>query len=354
MREWYGIEGGKIRKRDSEGIVLSVVAPDEAEGAALCAEYGIDHHDLRSALDPEELGRVERESDHIVVILKRPCNYTGEGKLLFSVTSVGLFLFKSRLVVISPAELEFSGDKMFREVRDHKDVLLKILYGVIDHFLGHLKVINMLSASLETRMTESMGNRYLLDMFSLEKSLVYFVNGLSSNAMVVEKLVEEPSMLKLSKPRFEVLKDIMTENRQCQKQAEIYSDILMGLMGAHASVVNNNLNLLMKRLTVISIVFMPLNLLAGIGGMSEFSTWTSGMPWFVSYAIFLLSLLPIAAITYALMKRSGLDRSDADGEGRRSRLALPRIPGAAIRSGVVRRALEALRGKRAKASGGKA
>ncbi|HAP44790.1 MAG: hypothetical protein A2087_03295 [Spirochaetes bacterium GWD1_61_31] len=330
MTTWYGYSGGKLAKAAAGSPVEVVVAPEPDEIQELVKRYGIDLHDLHSALDPDELARVESETDHLVLILKLPCNYTGEGKLLFTVTSVGMFLFKSRLLVVSPNEVEFSGDKVMHAVKDVRDVMLKIMYGIIDHFLGHLKVINMLSESLEKRMTESMGNRYLMDMFALEKSLVYFVNGLSSNQVVFEKLVLETNKvrLKLTKARFDILEDVVTENRQCQKQAEIYSDILMGLMGAHASVVNNNISLLMKRLTVISIVFMPLNVVAGMGGMSEFSNWTSGVPWYLAYGIFLVSLVPLSFLTYLILKRSGIDRGESETLKRTAMLrSLPRIPG---------------------------
>ncbi|MDP3177674.1 MAG: magnesium transporter CorA family protein, partial [Spirochaetaceae bacterium] len=220
--------------------------------------------------------------------------------------------------------LEIFEDKMVRKVANPRDAVLKIMYGSIAHFLGHLRVINMLSEALEKRVNASMGNRYLLDMFTLEKSLVYFVNGIASNQMVLEKMKAGAAKLKLSIAQVEVLEDILIENQQCSKQAEIYSNILTGLMDARGSVVNNNLSILMKRLTVISVVFMPMTVIAGMGGMSEFSTWTAGVPWPLSYGLFTLGLVATGFLTYWILKKSGIERDET--EPGRKRHRSPRIP----------------------------
>jgi magnesium transporter len=116
--------------------------------------------------------------------------------------------------------------------------------------------------------------------------------------------------LKLTAAQREILDDISIENQQCSKQADIYSNILTGLMDARGSVVNNNLSMLMKKLTVISVVFMPMNVLAGMGGMSEFSSWTTGIPFWLSYSIFLLGLCAVGYATYIVLKKWDAGASD--------------------------------------------
>jgi magnesium transporter len=309
MLEGFCIENACITTLAPDNApILVFSSPDEAEKRALVDEYGIDAHDVASALDPDELGRIDVSERHADIILKRPRNFTGEDQLLFTVTSLGIFRAKDRLIVIANDGLGLFEDRAIRKVKDSHDVVLKILYGTIAHFLGHLKVINMLSESLEKRITASMENRYLLDMFTLEKSLVYFVNGIDSNQAVLEKMRSSGAKMGYSETQLEVLDEIIIENRQCAKQAEIYSNILTGLMDARFSVVNNNLSVLMKRLTVISIIFMPMNLLAGIGGMSEFSTWTHGSPWWIAYALFVIGLVPIGFFTYWILEKAGRDR----------------------------------------------
>jgi magnesium transporter len=312
MLEKYAIAGGQMTRRE-EGKGASVfvyVAPTDAERRSLIVEHGLDPYDIASALDPDELGRVEIAGSRAVIIVKQPCNYNSQEQLLFTVASMGIFLEAKRLIVVAPEPLELFSDKIVRKVSSPRDVLLKILYGCIAHFLGHLKVINMISEAIEKRVNQSMGNKYLLDMFTLEKSLVFFVNGISSNQMVLEKMRAASARIKLDSAQKEVLDDIIIENQQCAKQSEIYSNILAGLMDARGSVVNNNLSILMKKLTVISVVFMPMNVIAGMGGMSEFSSWTPGIPWWVSYPFFLLGLAGVGFLTYKVLKVWGAGIQD--------------------------------------------
>lgn len=312
MLEPYAFEDGKLIPREEGEGVLVYIAPTEEEKRELAERWGVDPYDLASALDPDELGRVEFNGPRATIIVKQPRNYDSEDQLLFTVASVGLFLDPERLVVVTTEPLELFADKMVRRVSGPSDALLKILYASIAHFLGHLKVINMISEALEKRINASMGNKYLLDMFTLEKSLVYFVNGIGSNQMVIEKMRSSEAKLGFTQDQREILDDIAIENQQCAKQADIYSNILTGLMDARGSVVNNNLSMLMKKLTVISVVFMPMNVLASMGGMSEFSTWTKDLPPWVAYPGFLLVMCTVGFLTYLVIHKWDAGRGNIE------------------------------------------
>ena len=106
----------------------------------------------------------------------------------------------------------------------------------------------------------------------------------------------------LSPEMLEFVDDLAIENAQCLEQAQVYANVITGLMDARASIVSNNLNVLMKRLTVINVVFMPLNIIAGIGGMSEFSMMTEGIPWPVAYAVFIVFLVLAGYVTYWILQ----------------------------------------------------
>jgi magnesium transporter len=101
-----------------------------------------------------------------------------------------------------------------------------------------------------------MENRYLLNLFSLEKGMVYYQNAIHSNGMVIDKLKNFAQRIGLTPEHLEALEDIIIENQQCYKQAEIYSNIFASLMDARASIVNNNLNVLIKTLNIITIAIM--------------------------------------------------------------------------------------------------
>ena len=283
LKRFSVTDGRVVESGEKDAEILVFINPDQNETQQLSA-MNIDEHNIVSALDPDELGRVEFESDHLALIVKRPKNYSSEDHFLFKVMSMGLFLFKKRLVIVRSDDVNLFEGKIFSGVHTLNEVVLKIFYSVISHFLSHLKVISMISDSLEQRINTSMENKYLLNMFTLEKSLVYYLNATNSISAVIEKLKVNGSKCGFSAAEMEFIDDLIIESHQCVKQAEIYANVLASLMDARASIVNNNLNILIKQLTIISIVFMPLNIIAGIGGMSEFSMMTQGIPWPISYA----------------------------------------------------------------------
>lgn len=302
LRQFQLVEG-KLAEAppDTRGQVLVYIAPDETERRFLVNEWKVDEHTLNSALDPDELSRLEFEPDHVAVIFKRPKYYSAEDNFLFKVASTGMFLFKDRLVIVLSEDVPLFDGKVFLRLQSLQDVFLKVTYRSIFHFLEHLRVINMISDQLEQKIQQSMENRYLLNLFTLEKSLVYYLNAIHSNGVLIEKLKLGGVKIGFSPDQTEFVDDMLIENNQCYRQAEIHSNILASLMDARASIVGNNLNVLMKQLTVLSVVFMPLNVIAGIGGMSEFSMMTQGIDWRVSYLLFSVALVLIGYLTYALL-----------------------------------------------------
>lgn len=241
-----------------DGPVWLVPAPDEAERRLLVEGLKVDEHTLNSALDPDELARLEVEPEHLALILKRPKSYQKEDDFLFKVLSTGLFLFKDKLVVVmaEDAPILDAGRMPYKAAAVPVDVLLRILYRTIFHFLEHLRVIQMLSDSLERRVNQSFDNRHLLNLFKLQKSLVYYVSAISSNGIALEKLKTLGPRQGFSQEQLEFVDDILIENQQCFRQAEIASNILASLMDARVSVVSNNLNLTMKTLTIITLTIM--------------------------------------------------------------------------------------------------
>lgn len=260
MQKTYVIKNGKITEDLTASAatcdVLLFVDPTQSEQKYLIEELKIDEHTLASSMDPEELPRLENEPEHTALILNRPRNYSGKDQLVFKVASMGLFLFKDKLVIVMMEDIPLFIGKRFNNIVSLHDVFLKIMYNAITHYLEHLRVINMISEEIEDKMTESVDNKYLFNLFSLEKSLVYYVSAITANGFVFEKLRNFSARVGFDERSREMLDDIIIENTQSQKQAEIYSNILASLMDARASIVNNNLNLLMKRLNTITIWIM--------------------------------------------------------------------------------------------------
>jgi magnesium transporter len=253
----YDIESGKVIESGKETAAIMLFDnPSAQEQKYLIETFNIDEHTLGSSLDPEETPRLEFERDHAAIIFKRPKNYSGKDQLEFKVTSMGLFIFEEKLIIIMSEDLPLFTGKRFTNVTGLHDVVLKLIYNSITHYTEHLRVINLISEEIEDKMAESMDNRYLLNLFSLEKSLVYYANAIGSNGFVLDKLRNLSSRVGFDETSRELLEDIIVENGQCQKQADIYSNILASLMDARASIVSNNLNLLMKNLNAVTIWIM--------------------------------------------------------------------------------------------------
>jgi magnesium transporter len=259
---------GKIAPDGDTGNIFVYVDPDERERKYLADALKLDEHTLTSSLDPDEMARLEFEPDHAAVILKRPRNYSSTDTFLFGVASVGLFLFSDRLIVVlAEDDLLFEG-KRFNKVTSLQDIALKIIDDSILHFIGHLKVINSVSDSLEEQINTSMQNKYLLNLFTLEKSLVYYLNAVSSNGKLIERLKNSAAKLGFTPENVEFIDDMLIENGQCYGQADIYSSILASMMDARVSIVSNNLNWLMKTLTIITIAIMLPTLVVSIFSMN--------------------------------------------------------------------------------------
>ncbi|MCX8009815.1 MAG: magnesium transporter CorA family protein [Ignavibacteria bacterium] len=282
MLKRYEIANNRLIESSYENSsILVSINPDENEKRFMIDEYKIDEHTLNSSLDPDELSRLEFEPDHIAIIFKRPKNYSGKEAFLFKVASSGVFLFKDKLIIVMSEDIPIFDGKPFLKVNTLAEVMLKIIYRSIFHFLEHLRIINMISDELEKKINISMENSYLINLFSLEKSLVYYLNSINSNNVLIEKLKINSSKIGLSQEELEFLDDMMIENNQCFKQAEIYSNILASLMDARASIVSNNLNLLMKTLNIITICIMVPTLVVSAFSMNvkiplaelEFAFW---------------------------------------------------------------------------------
>lgn len=294
---------GRLREAD-DGTIWIVAAPDDADRRLLVEGLKIDEHTLASALDPDELSRVEQEPEHVAVIVKRPKSYSQEDDFLFKVLSNGLFLFRDKLVVVMSEDAPVLDATRipYKPGGTPADAFLRILYRTISHFLEHLRVIAMLSDSLEKRINQSFDNRHLLNLFKLEKSLVYYVSGISSNGTAIERLRTAATRLGFTQEQIDFLDDLAIENQQCLRQAEIASNILASMMDARVSIVSNNLNLTMKTLTLITLAIMVPTFVVSAFSMNV-PIPLQERPWAFWGVLALAAVSSIAFIGWGRLKR---------------------------------------------------
>jgi magnesium transporter len=257
MLRRYNVNDQRLAEVNADPALIHVyINPDDDEKRYLVNTLKIDEHTLNSALDPDELSRLEFEPEHIAIIFKRPKSYSYLDQFVFRVGSTGLFLFKDRLIIVLSEDVPvFDGVQLMKSASPNY-VMLRTIYRSIFHFLEHLRVISSISDQLQDKINRAMENRYLLNLFTLEKSLVYYLNSINSNGALLDKIRLNAAKFGFTVEETELLEDTLIENSQCYRQSEMYSNILASLMDARASIVSNNINVLMKTLNIITICIM--------------------------------------------------------------------------------------------------
>lgn len=300
LTQLYITDGKLTDTGQGEAPVWVYTAPDETERKYLVEELRVDEHTLSSALDPDELSRLEFEPEHAAMIFKRPKHYTAQDNFLFRVVSTGIFLFKDRLIIVRADDAALFEGRPFIRIQSVQDVFLKLIYRAIAHFVEHLRAINMISTELEQQINISMENKYLLNLFTLEKSLVYYLSAINSNGVMIEKLRNTAPRLGLSPENVEFLDDILIENNQCRGQTEIYSQVLASMMDARASIISNNLNVRIKALTIITIGIMLPTFIVSLFSMNV--PIPMEKRWYAFWIITALTAVCAAALAYLWRK----------------------------------------------------
>lgn len=304
----YRIESARlVPSTVDDANVLVYCEPTDEEKASLLAQFDLDPFDMEAIYDADEVPRVESTPDSTFMIWKRPDNVSRSETIQFEVSSLGIVVQNNKAALIIPkGDFSLTG-REFKRIDSVWDCVLRVLLLTIHHYQGHLKAIKMMSQDLQVKIVRSMENKYLLQMFSLGESLIYYHNALETNLSVLTKLHIAVDRLKLTADQIEFFDDVIIENQQASKQAGIYSTVLSGLMDARGTIVNNNMNVLLKNLTLINVVFLPLNMIASMGGMSEFSMMTQGIDWRISYSLFTLAMILLGWAVWWWLKKI-LDR----------------------------------------------
>lgn len=242
------------------GAWVHLCAPTEEELAQVAVQLGVDSSLLRAALDEEERSRLDSEDGHMLILVDTPVVDTsanGRG-YTYSTLPFGIILTESNLITVCLKETALarafsdSPVKNFSTKKKNR-MTLQLLYRNATLFLFYLREVDKASNRVENELHISMKNKELIQMLGLEKSLVYFSTSLKSNELVLEKLMRA-DFVKDYPDDAELLEDVIIENKQAMEMAGIYRDILSGTMDAFASVISNNLNIVMKVLASVTII----------------------------------------------------------------------------------------------------
>ena len=227
---------------------------------------------------------MEKEDDYLAFIVRIPRDEEDEeNPLTRNAVPLGIVLYPDKVITICQADsvvLEDFARARFRQypVDTREGFVLSILGRSALVFIRILKYINRQKDLVEEQLHRSVMNYELIQLLEIQKSLVYLTTSLTSNEMLLEKMVKSPIFKLNNEDETDFLDDVITDNKQAIAMANIYSDILTGTMDAFASVIGNNMNVIMKRLTVISLALMFPTFITGFFGMNVHIPGTDG-PW---------------------------------------------------------------------------
>ncbi|BDS12435.1 magnesium transporter CorA family protein [Aureispira anguillae] len=231
---------------------------------------------LTDPLDIDERTRFEIEDDVKFIVVNTPAlnEERADDLTLYITVPIGIIITAEHIITISSYETAVMQKFIESKVRsfephDFSLFVLQILEQNVYTYLRCLKDINVRRNIIEKEVYESSQNKDLKRLLSLEKSLVYFVTALSSNALLKQKL-QRMDLLSIQhdEEKADLLEDIMIDNSQAQEMAHIYTNILRNTMDALASMISNNLNEVMQRLTLVTIILMVPTLVASFYGMN--------------------------------------------------------------------------------------
>jgi magnesium transporter len=306
MKTYY-INNKGLKQSDEwkENCWINIENPTNEEKAYLLDEIKIPEAFYNDIEDIDERPRIEVENDWTFIILRIPYK-NNDLRNPYTTIPLGVIFKDDIFVTISFYSTDLIADfikysnKKGIEKNDNFDFIFRILLSSSVWFLKYLKQINLEIKNAENTLEKSIRNEDLQTLFSIEKSLVYFTTSLRSNDILLHRLKN----LKTVKYNIdeELIEDVEIELRQAIETANIFSDILTGMMDAYASVISNNLNIVMKRLTSISIVLMIPTLIASLYGMNVPNALQNNPHGFI-IVIFLSIIVAVVGIILFLKKK---------------------------------------------------
>jgi magnesium transporter len=283
------------------GCWLNVTSPSNEEIQSLIRDFSMPEDLIQDILDTDERPRLESDDDWSLIILRIPVPSPNNSVPFFTVP-LGVFMTEKYTITLCsvvnevlPPEEPSLYREQYQQVNDVLNFTLKLFLRAANIYLKYLKVINQHTSLIEKDLEKSIRNEELNRLVKMEKCLVYFVTSLKGNEMALTRFKNQRKN-SLSEINEDLFEDAVIENKQAIEMSQIYSDIQSGMMDAFASVISNNLNVVMKRLTSISIILMIPTLVSSIYGMNvrnyvEDSLWAFPVIMAGSFVIVISSVL---------------------------------------------------------------
>ena len=279
MIHYYAKDDGKLKELDEPEVScwINITPPfshEELEEVAQSFDVPLDF--LTDSLDIDERSRYEREEDVRLIVVNTPMlnEIEDDNDSIYLTVPIGIILTIEHVITITSFEnpvLQLFLDSKVRNFRPDDDVLfvLQLFEQSVYHYLACLKKLNLKRNLIEKELYHSSRNQELRQLLNIEKSLVYFVNSLSANDLLMMKMKRTDFLhIRDEEEKSDLFEDIIIDNSQALEMANVYSNILSGTMDSYASIISNNLNVNIHRLTIITIFLAVPTLIASIYGMN--------------------------------------------------------------------------------------
>lgn len=279
-----------------KGSWIHVVNPDSEDLQLVSMVTEIPTDVLKTSLDTEERSHVELEDNYIFIVINIPIILETDS---YDTLPLGIFITPDFIITLCIQETEvmraFTENKYplfytFKKTR----FLFQILYRTATLFLRYLQQINHRTDDIEQDLRHSMQNKEFFLLLELQKSLTYFTSALRGNGIVMEKLMRLRRnttlhhLLKMYEEDEDLLEDVIIENKQAIEMVEMYTNILMSMSDTFASIISNNLNIVMKFLASITIILAVPTIIFSLWGMNVPVPWADdpmGFPIIIAIAI---------------------------------------------------------------------
>ncbi|MFI3166814.1 MAG: magnesium transporter CorA family protein [Bacillota bacterium] len=289
------------------GCWIHLAYPTNEELNRVARETKIPKDMLMVALDPEESAHIDVEEEAKLAVVDMPIIEKEDGVNVFSTSPIGFCFNKGYFVSVATKESSIIKDILSNRVRNidpSKKVrfMLQIINRIEFKYLQYLKRMDKMSLAIQRELERSVKNKELIELLDIEKSLVYFSTSLTANDRVLYKIRRSPDFKKYEEDQ-DLLEDVITENAQAIEMCSIYRDILSGTMDAYASVISNNLNIIMKLLAIFTITLTVPTVISGLWGMNlEVPFAGTSYGFYLIIAVVIVSTILISGFAVVLSR----------------------------------------------------
>lgn len=286
------------------GSWFSLIAPDEEEIKQVSLVLGLDEDFLLNSLDLDERSRIEIEDNNILIITNLPIMIE-DG--CFDTLPLGIIITPTAIITVCSKDNNIlssfnESTANYFDTKNKTAFMLKILYRSVKFYLKYLDTINKITENIEEELQKATNNNALFQLMEIQKTLVYFSTALKDNDSVLKKIVRMTKStgtvrIKSTEEDLDLLEDVIIDNKQAIEMVDMHRVILEALMEGFASIINNNLNQVMKFLAAITIIMSIPTMIGGLWGMNVPVPFGSNPSGFLIVVI-LSVISSIAAVFY--------------------------------------------------------